>query len=96
MARVKTRGTDEVSGSLFSFVDLEQRISARPPLRKTRQVVNDAPARLDAESQALHTDLGRPSIAPERLIVASLMHIPFSNRSERQLMEQMRYKLLFR
>jgi transposase len=83
------RGMDETSGSLFSYVALEARIPARHPLRKIRQVVNEALAGLDAEFEALHTDFGRPSIAPERLIRASLLQILFSVRSERQLMEQM-------
>ncbi|WP_353351916.1 transposase, partial [Aquicoccus sp. SU-CL01552] len=74
----------------------EERIPARHPLRKIRQVVNDALASLDAEFEALYTDFGRPSIAPERLIRASLLQILFSVRSERQLMEQMQYNLLFR
>ncbi len=90
------RGTDEASGSLFSYVDLEARIPARHPLRKIRQVVNEALASLDGEFEALYTDFGRPSIPPERLIRASLIQILFSVRSERQLMEQMRYNLLFR
>ena len=90
------RGSDETSGSLFSFVDLEARIPARHPLRKIRQVVNAALARLDDVFSALYTDFGRPSIAPERLIRASLLQILFSIRSERQLMEQMEYNLLFR
>ena len=90
------RGTDEKSGSLFSYVDLEERIPAKHPLRKIRQVVNDALASLDAEFSALYEDFGRPSIAPERLIRASLIQILFSVRSERQLMEQMQYNLLFR
>jgi transposase len=79
------RGTDEASGSLFSYVDLEARIPARHPLRKIRQVVNEALIGLDAEFAALYTDFGRPSIAPERLIRASLIQILFSVRSERQL-----------
>jgi transposase len=90
------RGTDETSGSLFSYVDLEERIPARHPLRKIRQVVNDALASLDAEFAPLYVDFGRPSIAPERLIRASLIQILFSVRSERQLMEQMQYNLMFR
>ena len=90
------RGTDETSRSLFSYVDLEERIPARHPLRKIRQVVNDAVASLDAEFEALYTDFGRPSIPPERLIRASLLQILFSVRSERQLMEKMQYNLLFR
>jgi transposase len=90
------RGTDETSGSLFSYVDLEDRIPARHPLRKIRQVVNDALASLDGEFVPLYADFGRPSIAPERLIRASLIQILFSVRSERQLMEQMQYNLMFR
>ncbi len=90
------RGTDEKSGSLFSYVDLEDRIPVKHPLRKIRQVVNDALTSLDAEFEALYVDFGRPSIPPERLIRASLLQILFSVRSERQLMEQMDYNLLFR
>lgn len=90
------RGADEASGSLFSYVDLEARIPVRHPLRKIRQVVNDALVSLDAEFSALYIDFGRPSIAPERLIRASLIQILFSIRSERQLTEQMEYNLLFR
>ena len=70
------RGTDEKNGSLFSYVDLEERIPARHPLRKIRQVVNDALASLDEDFDHLYVDFGRPSIAPERLIRAlSLIHI---------------------
>jgi len=90
------RGSDETSGALFSYVGLEERIPARHPLRKIRQVVNDALVSLDAEFAALYADLGRPSIAPERLVRASLLQILFSIRSERQLMEQMQYNLMFR
>jgi len=87
---------DMTSGSLFSYVDLEERIPARHPLRKIRQVVNDALASLDADFEALYIDFGRPSIPPERLIRASLLQILFSIRSERQLMEQMDYNLMLR
>ena len=90
------RGMDRKSGSLFSYVDLEDRIPVKHPLRKIRQVVNDALASLDAEFEALYVDFGRPSIAPERLIRAGLIQILFSVRSERQLMEQMQYNLMFR
>lgn len=90
------RGTDETSRSLFSYVELEERIPAQHPLRKIRQVVNDALASLDADFEAIYTDFGRPSIPPERLIRAGLLQILFSVRSERQLMEQMNYNLMFR
>ena len=90
------RGTDGATGSLFSYVDLEERIPARHPLRKLREIVNDALASMDAEFDRLYAREGRPSIAPERLLRASLVQILFSVRSERQLMEQMQYNLLFR
>ena len=56
------RGSDKQTGSLFSYVNLEDRIPARHPLRKIKQVVNDALASLDAEFEVLYTDFGRPSI----------------------------------
>ena len=90
------RGTDEMTGALFSYVDLEERVPARHPLRLIRRIVNDALAGLDAEFEVLYAKEGRPSIPPERLIRASLLQILFSIRSERQLMEQMDYNLLFR
>jgi transposase len=96
MVGVMMRGTDGVSESLFSYVDLEERIPARHPLRRIRQVVNDALASLDAEFDALCADFGRPSTAPERLIRASLLQVLYSVRSERQLMAQLQYNLLFR
>ena len=68
----------------------------RHPLRKIRQIVNDALASVDGEFARLYSAEGRPSIAPERLLRASLIQILFSVRSERQLMEQMRYNLMFR
>jgi len=90
------RGTDETSGSLFSCVDLDERIPSRHPLRKIRQIVNDALASLDSDFEVLHAAEGRPLIAPERLLGASLIQILFSVRSERPLMEQMQYDLMFR
>ena len=90
------RGSDEVTGSLFSYVDLEERIPPRHPLRKIRSVLNDALRSLDTDFDRLYAGEGRPSIAPERLIRASLLQILYSIRSERQLMEQMDYNLLFR
>lgn len=67
------RGTDETSGSLLGYVDLEACIPAPHPLRKLRQVGNHARVGLDAEFAALYSDFGRPLIAPERLIRASLL-----------------------
>jgi transposase len=90
------RGSDEQTGSLFSYVNLEERVPARHPLRKIKAVVDVALASLDAGFSALYADEGRPSIAPERLLRAALVQILFSIRSERQLMEQLAYNLLFR
>lgn len=90
------RGSDKQAGSLFSYVNLEERIPARHPLRKIKGVVDAALASLDADFEALYADEGRPSIAPERLLRASLVQILFSIRSEKQLMEQLQYNLLFR
>jgi transposase len=81
---------------MFSYVDLEERIPAGHPLRKIREFVHAALAALDAEFAKLYSADGRPSIAPERLLRAALIQILFSIRSERQLMEQMEYNLLFR
>ena len=90
------RGSDEQNGSLFSYVNLEDRVPARHPLRKIKAVVDVALASLDADFNRLYADEGRPSIAPERLLRAALVQILFSIRSERQLMEQLEYNLLFR
>jgi transposase len=90
------RGSDQQTGSLFSYVNLEERVPARHPLRKIKAVVDTALASLDADFSALYASEGRPSIAPERLLRAALVQILFSIRSERQLMEQLEYNLLFR
>ena len=90
------RGQDAQTSSMFSYVDLEERITAGHPLHKIREFVNAALAALDATFAEPYSDEGRPSIAPERLLRAALIQILFSIRSERQLMEQMQYNLLFR
>lgn len=90
------RGSDETTGSLFSYVNLDERIPARHPLRKIKSVVDAALVSLDADFDRLYAADGRPSIAPERLLRAALLQILFSIRSERLLMEQLEYNLLFR
>jgi transposase len=92
----KMRGSDERNEALFSYLNLEDRVPARHPLRMIREIVNGALARLDGVFATLYAAEGRPSIAPERLFRAALIQILFSIRSERQLMEQMQYNLLFR
>jgi len=90
------RGQDGQTGSMFSYVDLEERVPSGHPLREIREFVNAALATLDAAFAELYCADGRPSIAPERLLRAALIQILFSIRSEGQLMEQMQYNLLFR
>lgn len=90
------RGTDQRSGSLFSYVDLEARVPKWHPLRPVRELVNGTLSKLDKRFGELYSKDGRPSIAPERLLRASLLQLFYSIRSERQLMERMDFDLLFR
>ena len=91
------RGSDERSGSLFSYVDLEARVGPDHPLRTIREIANAALADLTSEFAALYpARLGRPSIAPERLLRAMLLQAFYGIRSERQLMDRMEFDLLFR
>src|SRR6516225_4834066 len=90
------RGSDLRTGELFSYVDLEQRVPESHPLRLIRCIVNEVLAALDGEFGKLYAAEGRPSIAPERLLRALLLQAFYSIRSERQLMEQLHYNLLYR
>jgi transposase len=90
------RGSDMRTGELFSYVDLEQRVSRDHPLRVIRRIVNEVLGALDGEFAKLYAAEGRPSIAPERLLRALLLQAFYSIRSERQLMEQLHYNLLYR
>ena len=90
------RGTDERTGELFSYVDLEKRVPAKHPLRLVRVVVNEVLAALDSDFCKAYADSGRPSIPPERLLRALLLQTFYTIRSERQLMEQLDYNLLYR
>jgi len=90
------RGSDERTGSLFLFVDIEERIARDHPLRLIRDLVNAALGRLDAAFSKLYADEGRPSIPPERLLRASLLQLLYTIRSERHLMERLDFDLLFR
>lgn len=91
------RGLDERTGSLFSYVDLEARVRRDHPLRVIREIVNAALAEMDGDFAVLYPPgLGRPSIAPERLLRAMLLQAFYGIRSERQVMERMEFDLLFR
>ncbi len=90
------RGSDEGSGTLFSYVDMEVRVPAEHPLRQIREIVNESLSGLNRNFEALYAREGRPSIPPERLLRASLLQMFYSVRSERQLMERLDFDLLFR
>ncbi len=90
------RGTDERSSRLFSYVDLEARVPADHPLRPIRALVGEALLVLSPDFERLYSKTGRPSITPEKLLRALLLQAFHTIRSERQLMEQLDYNLLFR
>jgi len=90
------RGDDERSTGFFSYVPLERRIAPDHPLRAIREFVDAALAALSRQFDRLYSRDGRPSIPPERLLRALLLQAFYTVRSERQLMEQLDYNLLFR
>ena len=90
------RGDDEICGSLFSYIDLEDRVRADHPLRPIREIANAALAALSGDFGALYSGMGRPSVPPEKLLRAMLLQAFYSVRSERQLMERIEFDLLFR
>jgi transposase len=90
------RGEDQRSEGLFSYVGLETRIPADHPLREIRSLTDTALQGLSRDFNKLYAREGRPSIPPERLLRALLLQAFYTVRSERQLMEQLDYNLLFR
>jgi transposase len=90
------RGDDLQQGAVFSYVSAEQRVPADHPLRAIRRLADEALAGLSAHFDTLYAAGGRRSIAPEKLVRALLLQALYSVRSERQLMEQLNYNLLFR
>src|SRR5213592_2607835 len=90
------RGADEQPGSMFSYVSLEERVPQDHPLRAIRLITDRALERLSPTFGALYVNFGRPSIPPEKLLRALLLQALYTIRSERQLMEQLDYNLLFR
>ena len=90
------RGWDVRSEALFSYVSCEARVPKDHPLRPIRPIVDEALAALSSEFETLYARFGRPSIPPERLLRALLLQAFYSVRSEKQLMEQLNYNLLFR
>jgi len=90
------RGADEQPGSMFSYVSLEERVPADHPLRAIRRITDRALERLSPRFGTLYINFGRPSIPPEKLLRALLLQALYTIRSERQLIEQIDYNLLFR
>lgn len=90
------RGQDHQTEGLFSYVSCEARVPAEHPLRAIRAITDEALEVLSPEFDGLYSKVGRPSIPPEKLLRALLLQAFYSIRSERQLMEQMDYNLLFR
>jgi transposase len=81
---------------MFSYITLEERVPEDHPLRPIRQMTDQALAEMSPEFDQLYSAVGRPSIAPERLLRALLIQVLYTIRSERMLMEQLDYNLLFR
>jgi transposase len=92
----RMRGEDRGPETVFSYVSAEQRVPKEHPLRAIRALVDDVLRDMSREFDGLYARVGRPSIPPERLLRAQLLQIFYSIRSERLLMEQLDYNLLFR
>jgi len=93
---LEMRGGDIRTDGLFSYVSCEARVPKDHPLRPIRAIVDEALEILSPEFATLYAPIGRPSIPPEKLLRALLLQAFYSVRSERQLMEQLDYNLLFR
>src|SRR5262245_18474821 len=97
LTEVRMRGDDrDEQGSMWSYVPMEQRIPVDHPLRVMRPMVDAVLRELSPRFTELYSRVGRPSIAPEKLLRALLLQVLFTIRSERMLMEQLDYNLLFR
>src|SRR5712692_9433560 len=90
------RGNDQQQEEIFSYISSEKRVPQDHPLRRVRAMTDVALRRMSPEFDALYACIGRPSIPPERLLRALLVQALYSVRSERLLMEQLDYNLLFR
>ena len=90
------RGSDTKQSAMFSYVSLEERIPEDHPLREIRKLNDQALSRLSGRFSKLYSKTGRPSVPPEQLLRALLLQALYTIRSERQLMEQLEYNLLFR
>src|SRR6059036_3331082 len=92
----RMRGDDRQQAGMWSYLPLEQRVPPDHPLRPIRGMVDGVLAELSPEFGQLYSRVGRPSIAPEKLLRALLLQVLYSVRSERLLMEELDYNMLFR
>ena len=92
---VVMRGNDATQSAMFSYISPEQRVPKNHPLREIRALCDIVLKALSREFDGMYSDIGRPSIAPEKLLRALLLQILYTIRSERMLMEQLDYNLLF-
>jgi transposase len=90
------RGTDQQQGHVFSYISPEQRVRKDHPLRPIRAMVDKVLKELSPEFNKMYSKVGRPSIPPEQLLRALLLQMLYSVRSERMLMEEIDYNILFR
>jgi transposase len=90
------RGDDRQQAAMFSFISPEARVPRDHPLRAIRRLVDEVLVDLGPRFETLYSRVGRPSIPPEKLLRAQLLQVLYTVRSERQLMEQLDYNLLFR
>jgi len=90
------RGADHQQSGMFSYISAEERIPKDHPLRAIRSMVDVALRNMGPQFEAMYAKVGRPSIAPEKLLRALLLQVLYTVRSERMLMEQLDYNLLFR
>src|ERR1700758_623429 len=90
------RGQDRQQSAMFSYVSPEERVSVEHSLRPIREMADVALKALSPVFSRMYAAFGRPSIAPEKLLRALLIQVLYTVRSERMLMEQLQYNLLFR
>jgi transposase len=90
------RGTDQQQSHVFSYISPEQRVRSDHPLRPIRTMVDEILKQLSPQFNKMYAKVGRPSIPPEQLLRAQLLQMLYSVRSERLLMEEMDYNILFR
>jgi transposase len=90
------RSPDITQHKLYSYQDLESRIPAKHPLRKLRVLVDGILRTMDEQFTALYSEIGKPAIAPERLLRTNLLQVLYTIRSERQLVQHIEFNLLYR